>query len=56
MTQIGLEREAFNLNAKRHAELARKLLQSLKELSEVKLETLWAKSSTLEFVNVQPTF
>jgi putative addiction module component (TIGR02574 family) len=49
MSQIELEREALQLSAKERAELARKLLQSLNEMSEEELEKLWAAEANERF-------
>ena len=49
MGQIELEREAMSLDAKSRAELARKLLHSLDDLSEAELEVLWAKEAHRRF-------
>ena len=42
MSHVELERQALNLSARDRAELAHKLLSSLKDLSESELEQLWA--------------
>ena len=49
MSQIELEREVMNLDAKSRAELARKLLHSLDDLSEAELEVLWAEEAHRRF-------
>ena len=46
MSHIELERQAMNLSAQGRAELAHKLLSSLKDLSEAELEQLWVQEET----------